>query len=172
MQFNSYGNRGKKGNGINLYPHDYMYAFINNLLTGETIQLSLSPDSVSESISANVNQEDIVARSAPIITYTSTGARQVTVSFAQTEDTLPDGFNTIDSYVSALKSFVYPGYSNGLVSSPSCQLVIGTSLNVIGICQNVNVSWKPPYRNNRIQIAQIDITVLETRSSCPRCYRN
>ena len=62
MQFNSYGNRGKNGNGINLYPHDYMYAFINNLLTGETIQLSLSPDSVSESINASVNQEDIVAR--------------------------------------------------------------------------------------------------------------
>lgn len=168
MQFNSYGNRGKWGNGINTYAHDYMYAFINNLLTGETIQLSLSPDSVSESINTNLNQEDIVARSAPIITYTGTGARQITVSFAQTEDTLPNGFNTIDSYVNAIKSFSYPNYSNGLVSSPSCQLVIGTSLNVIGICQNVQVTWKPPYRNNRMQIAQIDITILETRSSCPR----
>lgn len=169
MRFSSYGNRGRTGSGINTYPHDYMYAFINNILTGETIQLSLSPESASESISSNVNQEDIVARSAPIITYTSTGARQVTISFNQTEDTLPSGFNTIDSYVNAIKALAYPTYNNGLVSSPSCQLVIGTSLNVIGICQNVGVNWKPPYRNNRMQIAQIDITILETRSSCPRC---
>lgn len=170
MQFNSYGNRGRKGNGINTYPHDYMYAFINNLLTGRTIQLSLSPNSASESINVNLNSEDIVARSAPIITYTGTGARNVQISFSQSEDTLPEGFNTIDDYVNSIKSLAYPVYNNGVVSPPSCQLVIGTSLNIIGSCQNVNVNWKPPYRNNRMQIADIDISFLETRSSCPRCY--
>lgn len=159
--------------GLNKYNNpSYMNCFITNLITGKVIPINLAPDSLGETITGNFNSEEIVARSAPIVTYTNTGARTVQVSLTQTEDTLPNDYDDINKYIDALKALVYPNYSNNLVVPPSSQLVIGETLNIIGVVTNVSVNWQGPYRENKMQIAKIDLSYTETRSSCPRCHRN
>ena len=172
--YNPKNNRGGysykyRHGGLNKYDApSYMNCFISNLLTGALIPINLAPDSVGETITGNFNSEDIVARSAPIITYNSTGARTVQITITQTEDTLPTGFNSLVDYVDKVKALVYPNYNNNLVVPPSSQLVLGDSVNLIGVVTNVSVNWLGPYRDNKMQIAKIDLSFTETRSSCPR----
>lgn len=145
----------------------YFNSYIVNLVTGDTIPLVTAPDSLSENIAANYNEQDILARSAPMISYTSTGARQVSIAIKVHEDILPSGYN-IDSYVNALKALPYPEYTGGNVTPPAVKLICGTSLNVIGVPLNVDVTWGTEvFRDNRMPIANISITIKETRSTCP-----
>lgn len=146
----------------------YFSAYIVSLVTGETIPLVTAPESLGESISANYNEQDILARSAPMIAYTSTGARKVTISMKLHEDVLPSGYN-INSYINSLKSLVYPEYSgSGNLTPPSAKLMMGTSLNVIGVVNSVEVNWiTDVYRDNRIPMASVSLTITETRQSCP-----
>ena len=145
----------------------YINAYLVNLVSGEVIPLITSPQGLSESISANYNEQTIVARSAPMITYTDTGARGVNFNLKVHEDILPKGYN-IDSYVNAFKALVYPEYNNGNVTPPSVKLMVGTSVNVIGVPKSVNISWDTIiFRDNRIPMASIDVSITETRKTCP-----
>lgn len=146
---------------------DYISAYIINLNTNENIPLVTAPNSLTEGISNSLNEQDILARSAPLITYTGTGSRQVSIALKVHEDVLPEGYD-INGYVNALKSLVYPEYTNNIVSPPNVKLFVGTSVSVIGMCASVNVTWETTtFRDNKIIMANIDIAIKETRASCP-----
>ena len=67
---------------------------------GRRIPLLFSPSSISDGISASFNQESIPGGSAPVITYSSTGARTVSIDFFVPIDYLPPNtdFNNTEEY--------------------------------------------------------------------------
>ena len=101
---------------------DWVSAYLlstSSQLTGDNyLPLPTTPQNVSEGINANTYDQDIVGRSSPLISYGST-------------------------YVSALKSLVYPRYSSLQVIAPQCTLHIG-NVTSSGIVTSVNVSWGGP----------------------------
>lgn len=130
---------------------------------GYRIPLLWSPTSISESISATFDQQAIGGRSAPIITYSNTGARQVSLAFTVTSDYIPasGSFTSLDQYIRALKALVYPSYSGSIVNSPNCLLHL-PNLEINGVCSSVNIDYKTDrYTRDGRTAAEISLTFLE-----------
>lgn len=142
--------------------------YIRNNNTGRTIIFPVSPSGVSESISANFTQQDIIGASRPRIVYASTGAKQMTLSLQNlTEDYVATGFMDLLSYIRALQALAYPTYSEGgLVKAPDLTLVLGDR-SMSCVCTSVNVSWGELVRNQRHKSANVDLVLLMTRPSIP-----
>lgn len=133
---------------------DWFSAYIASTSSGldnGVLPLPTIPDSVSENISLNTNDQAIIARSAPIISYANTNARTVQFTFAVADDYMPTrGANgaqyTIGQYVDAIKSLEYPVYKSNEVVSPQCVLKLG-NIKLKGIVTSVSISWKGPLSN-------------------------
>ena len=130
---------------------DWFSAYIasnSSQINNKVLPLPTIPESVSESLSLNTYEQAIVARSAPIISYTSTNARQLSFTFAVADDYMPTKDDkgkqyTIVEYINALKSLEYPRYTSNQVISPQCILVLG-NIKLKGIVTSVSVNWKGP----------------------------
>ena len=107
---------------------------------GSVIPLLLSPNSLSETLSANYDQQNIPGHRAPIISYSFTGARQVNMSFTILADHVPIGYD-MNSYIQALKDLEYPTYDASIVYAPSCTLVL-PNLSIDGVCTSVTIDYK------------------------------
>lgn len=142
--------------------------FIRNNNTGKMIYFPVTPTGISEGISANFTQQDIIGASRPRIVYSSTGAKTMTLSLQNlTEDYISEGFNDLLSFVRALQALAYPVYSDGgLVKAPDLTLVLGDR-SMSCVCTSVSVSWGELVRNQRHKSANVDLTLLMTRPSIP-----
>ena len=129
---------------------------------GYMIPLVFAPDSASESISASFDQQNIPGRSSPVVSYSYTGARQVSISFFVSPDNIPEGYRNIGEYLSAIKALEYPAYSNtGIVTSPNCQLVL-PNLSLDGVCTSVSIEYKTDrFTKNKETSASVSLSFLE-----------
>ena len=115
------------------------------------LPLPTIPEAVAEQYSLNTGDQQIIARSAPIVSYSNTNARTVSFSFVVADDYMPTKGEggaqyTIVEYINALKSLVYPRYTSNEVISPQCILNIG-NIKLKGIVTSVSVNWKGPLSN-------------------------
>lgn len=133
---------------------DWFSAYIastSSKIENGVLPLPTIPEVVAESIALNTQEQAIIARSAPIISYSSTGARSISFTFAVADDYMPTkGLNgaqySIVEYIDAIKSLVYPRYTTSEVISPQCVLKIG-NIKMKGILTSVSVNWKGPLSN-------------------------
>lgn len=128
----------------------YIASTSSNIENG-VLPLPTIPESVAESISLNTQEQAIIARSAPIVSYSNTGARVISFTFAIADDYMPTrGLSgsqySITEYIDALKSLEYPVYKSSTVISPQCVLRIG-NIKLKGIVTSVTVNWKGPLSN-------------------------
>ena len=122
--------------------------FIRNNNTGKMIYFPVTPTGISENISANFTQQDIIGASRPRIVYSSTGAKTMTLSLQNlTEDYISEGFND-------------------LLKARDLTLVLGDR-SMSCVCTSVSVSWGELVRNQRHKSANVDLTLLMTRPSIP-----
>ena len=142
--------------------------YIKNNLTGTKIPFPVLPQGVSESISSNFTQQDIIGASVPRVIYASTGAKTVSLSLQNlTEDYVASGFDNLLQYVRALQALAYPTYSNtGVVNSPNLTLVLGDR-SMRCVCTNVSVSWDSKVRDQRMLSCSVDLALLMTRLDVP-----
>ena len=148
---------------------DYQYvAYIKNNLTGTKIPFPVMPQGISESISANFTQQDIVGASVPRVVYNSTGAKTMSFSLQNlTEDYIAEGFPDLKQYVRALQALAYPTYgSGGIVNSPNITIVLGDR-SMRCVCTNVSVSWGILTREQQILSCNVDLSFLMTRLDIP-----
>lgn len=137
---------------ISSNPPSWYKAYIvsnSSSIVAHQLPLPTIPNSVSESVVANTNDQQIVGRSAPIVSYLSTGARTVSFTFAVADEYMPtyNGYKyTIHTYINALKSLVYPRYTKSNIISPQCVLHLG-NITLKGIVTNVSVTWNGPVSN-------------------------
>ena len=134
---------------------DWFSAYIASLSSGigeNILPLPTLPSGVNESVALNTFEQAIVARSAPIISYINTGARQVSFTIALADDYMPtrgeDGTQyTLHEYINTLKSMLYPNYeSESEIVVPQCVLKIG-NVKLKGILTSVQVNWNGPVSN-------------------------
>ena len=147
------------------------YIIVYNV-NGNTLKIPivLSPNNVSESISASYDQQTAAGRSAPIISYSNTGARNLNFSMRVSIDMLPKGYGKdIDKYIDSLKSMLYPDYTRpgGIIRPPHCKVVIG-SIVLDGVCTSFNVSYQNVYaKRGQFMVADVDLSFTETLDGAP-----
>ena len=141
---------------------------INNLIPdgskGHYIPLMFSPNSISDSVATSYNSQAIPGGSAPVVTYSSTGARQVSIDFFVPIDYLPSNtsYENTEEYLNALRALMYPKYSGNVVKSPSCTLYL-TNITIDGVCTQCNISYKTDqrYGNDGALGAEVSLTIME-----------
>lgn len=136
--------------------------YIRDLLNDRTIGLASTPDSVDESISSSVSNENPVGAAQPVIIYTGTGARQMNIGFKVYQDYLPAEFKDVKSYCTAIKQLVYPKIDGDYIKPPECEFYM-PGIHIIGICQSVSVSWGGTVRGGSPDNANISLSILETQ---------
>lgn len=137
---------------------DWASAYITSVSSGfgiKDLQIDLPlptlPNGVSESISLNTQDQQIVARSAPIVSYISTGARVVSFTIALSDQYMPVNASTgkqysLHEYIDALKSLEYPNYLSNEIVVPQVVLKVA-NIKLKGICTSVSVTWGGPVSN-------------------------
>ena len=147
------------------------YITIYNVKGGtSTIDVVLSPTGLSESISASYDQQTAPGRSAPVVSYSSTGARTLNFTMRVSIDTLPSGFGkNLNAYIDNIKALMYPDYSNkdGIIKSPHCKVVIG-NIKLDGVCTSFSVSYQDLHaKNGNYSVADVDLGFLEVLEVAP-----
>ena len=139
---------------------------ITNLLIpagkkGRDILFTMSPTTLSDSISANYNQTPIPGASSPVVTFSNTGARQVNISFEVTIDYLPPGYNDTEEYLNAFRALVYPDFNGNIVKTPNCILNM-PNLTIDGCCASCNIEYKTErYGQDGAMGASVSLSILE-----------
>lgn len=150
-----------------LEPLDWFDASISCASFGVSLPLPTIPESVSESINLNTSEQEILGRSAPIISYSSTGARKISFTIALVDDYMPTGYNIV-SYINALKSLEYPNYTSNNLIPPSVVIKLG-AINAQGIINSVSINWKGPLSNlisgGTYRGADVSISFTEVREA-------
>ena len=131
---------------------------------GNYIPILFSPTGLSESVASNYDQQSIPGRSGPIISYSNTGARQVTMSLMVSPDYLPVGYSSVSQYVNAIKALEYPEYNNEIILSPNCYLHL-PNLEIDGVCTSVNISYKTDRLIGNSFAAEIDLSFMEVNDN-------
>ena len=132
---------------------------------GYKIPILWTPESLSETVSSSYDQQNIPGRSAPVISYSYTGARQVSISFTVTADYLPVGFKSVKSYVDAIKALEYPSYSSNIVTAPNASLHL-LNLEINGVCSTVSIEYKMDrFTQDRGMSASVSLTFIEVQET-------
>lgn len=146
---------------------DTFTAYIRNNLTNTMIKFPVMPQGISENVSANYTQQDIIGASAPRIVYTNTSAKSMSLSLQNlTEDYVTEGFSSLRDYVKALQALAYPEYSGGLVKPPSATLVLGNR-SLSCVFTSVGVSWGNLVREQEILSCNVELSLIVTRGDVP-----
>lgn len=148
-----------------MFPAYILNKAIDVNVKGYQIPILWSPTSVSESVNASFDQQNIPGRSAPVISYSYTGARQVSISFTVTADYLPPGFSSVADYCNCIKALEYPKYEGQIVTSPNSSLHL-PNIDIDGVCSSVAIEYKTDrYTRDRGQSAEVSMTFLEVMES-------
>lgn len=148
-----------------MFPAYILNKTIDVNVKGYQIPILWSPTSVSESVNASFDQQNIPGRSSPVISYSYTGARQVSISFTVTADYLPAGFSSVADYCNCIKALEYPKYEGQIVTSPNSSLHL-PNIDIDGVCSSVAIEYKTDrYTRDRGQAAEISLTFLEVMES-------
>ena len=145
--------------------------YIKNNLSGDIIPFIFTPDSISDTLSASFSEEAIPGASAPVITYSGTGARKVSITILVPIDYLPSGYQNTEDYINAFRRLVYPNYKGGdNIQPPSCTLHL-TNLIMYGACTGVNIDYKVGeggrYGNDGAIAASVGLSFIETWDFSP-----
>lgn len=149
------------------------------------------PEEITDSKSANWNPIDIPGRSEPIMGYTSSSSRELSLHLMFVagvgQSTTPSSFHVAnasedgvrpepDSAVGVkvkvdwLKSLVNPDYSNPNVVKPPHRILlsIGRLIKSICIVSTVNVLYRSPWDEYLLPyIAEVDLSLLEVNKVPP-----
>lgn len=149
-----------KGNAS--FTTDYITCYIYNLNTGTQVNFGVStPDEISDSNSANFEDQAVKGRSSPFKAYDSSGPRTISFTVELVADYCSEG---IVKTVNKLRALVYP-HKQTVIVEPRCKVCIGNFLQVTGVPTNIDVTWKKPYKDGIYTLADVSITVSEVEDA-------
>lgn len=137
--------------------------------SGRTIPIMFSLNSLSDTVSASYNQQQLPGGSAPVITYSGTGARQLSMDFFVPIDYLPPNseYKNTEQYLNALRALMYPKYGGSMtVQPPECEVYL-TNTMLFGVCTQCSISYKTDqrYGNDGALGAEVSLTFVEVVDS-------
>ena len=165
----------------NLESNKRIFTMVDNYIylyhTDTLIVVPSYADSVTDSISANYNTSQLLARSAPIYSYANSGPRQINVKFDLHRDmmqqinygvsnanvTIDDDY--VDIMIRQIQAIALPAYSSAekMVNPPMIAVRLGNDIFIKGIVVgSVGVTYNYPIlRNGKYAIVNIAFTVDE-----------
>lgn len=149
----------KKNSHLVGYFSDYFDSFILNLATGSIIEFAM-PRSITDNISASFEAQNVRGRSAPMQSYSETGARQISFQIEIQADFCKEEFNVT---IAKLKALAYPVYSSEVIN-PSCMIKLGNVINSKFIINSVGINYDEaaPMRDHMYTKASVSIEAVET----------
>lgn len=138
--------------------------YIINLLTNDKIVVDLIPEEVSDATQGQYDEVVPRGRSNPIYGYSTSGPRTVSFTVQLHDDYCPGNHGSIVNYVNRLRALAYPAYNGGSISSPKCLVRVGDMINFTGVCKEVSVTWKKPYRDGFYLNAEVSLSFDEVQS--------
>lgn len=139
-------------------------------------RLPVFPENISDGYSANWAQQEVIGRTSPLFSYTSTGFRTVSFDLTFHRELVFDNekyqsfkglskskrnssytpIEEIEEILNALKLACYPIYaSNGLVS-PVIFFRFG-QFTCKGYMESVSYSWEPPIIDDKFMVCKVSI---------------
>lgn len=152
---------------------NYLYMYHTN----QFIVLPTYPESIQDSLSANFNATDLLARSAPIFSYSHSGPRTMQISLSLHRDMMWDlnynisnfqleiGDDYIDTLIKQIQSIALPRYSSSIkmVDPPIIALRFGNEIYIKGVVNGgVSITYSGPIgEDNKYKKVDISFSVSE-----------
>lgn len=152
---------------------NYMYLYH----TDQFILLPTYPESISDTLSANFNQANPLARSAPIFSYSNSGPRSLRISLHLHRDMMWDlnygvsnlnldiGEDYIDTLLKQIQAIALPKYaaSTKMVDPPMVAIRFGNEIYIKGVVVGgVTIDYSGPIgRDNKYKEVNISFNVDE-----------
>lgn len=149
----------------------------NNDGLGQFVIIPTYPESYSESLNSTFSQQSILARSAPIFSYSNSGPRSVNISLSLHRDMMQNlnygisnlkvaiGDDYVDTLINKLQAIALPkyDYGNKMVNPPMVAVRFGNEFFIKGIVQSgINMTNKLPLlQNGKYAQVQISFNVME-----------
>lgn len=136
---------------------------LTNMTSKESKVFKHYAPNIQEQLQASYNETVIMGRSAPIVTYASTGARTVTVVLHLTaEDNVKYDVLANVAWIQSLK---FPEYNSLImVPPPKVRLTVGRFLSVVGVVTMADPTWSEAIFEGSVPShAEISVTLKEVR---------
>lgn len=149
----------KKGTAT--FTVDYITCYIYNMNTGTMINFGVStPDEITDSNTANFEDQAVQGRSSPFKAYANSGPRGLSFTIQLVADYCKEG---IVQTVNKIRALLYP-HKQTVIVEPRCRFVIGYFLRVQAVPVAIDVVWKKPYKDGLYSIAEVSFTLNEVES--------
>lgn len=144
-----------------------------------SIELPVSPTSLTESASANFVSTSILGRNAPVYTYTYSGPRQVSINMVIHREMTGNSafttygnssrvdyyykrqFDSLDILMDSLRAVVVSSKTYEGTTPPKITLCLDNQIKITGVVSSVNTQYSLPIINGKYQVATIAFTVNE-----------
>lgn len=155
---------------------NYIYLYHTN----KFLKLPVYPESIVDTLQSTFAQEQAIARSAPIFTYSNSGPRSIRFQFVLHRDLVQEvnangldvittevGEDYVDALIRNLQSIALPNYTvaSKSVNPPMVAVRIGAGEDIFikGVVSGgVTVGYAPPILSNgRYALVTIEFTVYE-----------
>jgi len=137
---------------------------------GNTIKFQFMPEDVSDSKSANYNETEIMARSMPLMGWSSSGARQLsfTLQFYKTAS-----YEPLDT-CNELRALCYGNYNGQVAPPPVCIVQIGR-VRMKGVMTQCDITYKHPWwtaaGEEKPMYSEVSVTFAEVHET-PWSYKD
>jgi hypothetical protein len=133
-----------------LSPEQYCFLINKETNSSDRLEFQLMPDAISENKSAMYNEIPIIGRSLPLLGYSSSSSRMVSLSlrFVSLNEEGNGKYSPrwVEEQVRWLESKVYPRYEGAITyPPPRLDLFIGYALGMQCIMQSYNTTWMGPW---------------------------
>lgn len=145
---------------------DKLSCYVVNNLTGTIIEFMISPEDISDNLTATFDDIHPKNRTSPIKGFNNSGPRDISFSITLHNDYCKDG---LLHTVRQLQALTLPAKSAGFVKAPNCKVVIGKMININGVCTSVGVNWKKPYHDEIYSMAEISLSFNEVQDTSVFC---
>lgn len=161
-------------------PQETRYQMIDNYIylyhTDTLIVVPAYANSITDQLGANFSPTPLLARSAPIQSYSGSGPRTMTVQFNLHRDmmkqinygvsnanvSIDDDY--VDIMIREIQAICLPSYNTAekIVNPPMVAVRLGNDIFIKGIVSNVGVTYNYPIlRNGKYALVDISFSVTE-----------
>lgn len=139
------------------------YVYSENAVRNTTMRLPCYPDSVSDTMTALWQTQQVIGRTSPVSIYSGADDRKISFSMKLHRDMrIPSDSglveNTVDDVITLLRSGIYPIYVSSGLYPPVTTFKFG-DLIARGKLESVSINWQPPIVAGGYKLCDVSISL-------------
>lgn len=136
---------------------DNIACYVSNLNTNETVTFNVEiPDQISDSYSAEYEDQSTRGRSSPFKSYVSSGPRSISFSVTLSLDYRRDLKSTVDCLRDMLKAA-----KGTVIRPPKVRVRIGDVLNIYAVPSSFECTWSGGYKDSMYRVCECSFSFDE-----------